>query len=452
MLALAMAVAPGRRPPDLKGKRIVLYEKGFLNWLKPAHGQYGRFSIGMYGMLPTFLQSLGAETTLTSDLSEQGLRDADVLVVIYPNEPWEPGQVDAIWNFVREGGSLLVMGEHTVADEDGMSRFNELLTPSAIRVRFDSATFAVGGWLQSYEAMWHPITAGISDVENEFGIVIGASVQARLPARPLIIGRWGWADPGDVSSAAAMMGNGNYDPGERLGDVVLAAEQSIGNGKVIVFGDTSSLSNGINVGGHPFTSRLFAYLADHNSSPLPAWRQALGVLAVAALGVLLTSSAEPLLLSLVIASLAFCVSVFTHQTHAAWNVVPDGRAIPQMKLAYIDGCHMGEFSGESWREDGLAGLTLTLMRNQYQTLMLPELSSERLSGAQLLVSVAPSRPYTPYERAAIRKFVEQGGVFLCTVGNERSGFIGRARVGKVSRNRLAISKLPTSTTGNNWRM
>ena len=50
----------GSGPADqLKGKKIVFYENGFLNWLRAEHGQYGRLSIGMYGMMPSFVQSLG---------------------------------------------------------------------------------------------------------------------------------------------------------------------------------------------------------------------------------------------------------------------------------------------------------------------------------------------------------------------------------------------------------
>ena len=46
--------------PAARGKKIVLFEKGFLNWLRPQHGDYGRLSIGMYGMVPDYLRSLGA--------------------------------------------------------------------------------------------------------------------------------------------------------------------------------------------------------------------------------------------------------------------------------------------------------------------------------------------------------------------------------------------------------
>ena len=177
--------------PDMVDKKIVFFEKGYLNWLKPEHGQYGRLSVGMYGMLPTFLESLGARTLLSPDLSEEDLQDADALVVIYPNEPWKEGQLERIGEFVRRGGSLMVMGEHTVREKDGGSRINDALAPTAMRVPFDSAMFAIGGWLHSYDALAHPTSAGIGDEANQFGVVIGASVETRWPARPLLVGRLG---------------------------------------------------------------------------------------------------------------------------------------------------------------------------------------------------------------------------------------------------------------------
>jgi hypothetical protein len=58
----------------LHGKKIVFYEKGFLNWLKPEHGQYGRLSSGMYGMLPIFIESMGGSSLISKDLSEEDIR------------------------------------------------------------------------------------------------------------------------------------------------------------------------------------------------------------------------------------------------------------------------------------------------------------------------------------------------------------------------------------------
>ena len=323
-MLMPLCVAPSTKPASLQGKKIVFNEKGFLNWLKPQHGNYGRLSSGMYGMLPTFLESLGARPLISAELSDDDLRDADALVLIFPDQPWQHGQLDRIWKFVQRGGCLLVMGEHTTRESDGSNRFNEVLSPSAMRVRFDSATFAVGGWLQSYEALWHSASAGIKDTENDFGVVIGASVAARPPARPLLVGRWGWGDPGEEASDAAMMGNGRYDAGEKLGDLMLAAEQSFGDGKIVVFGDTSTLSNGINIACHPFTSRLMAYVADADASPSATWRQLLAVVVAAVLVVTIATGVEPAVLAAAGVILSGTLVICTERTRAANDLCPDG--------------------------------------------------------------------------------------------------------------------------------
>jgi Domain of unknown function (DUF4350) len=404
------------RPLDLEGKKIVFYEKGFLNWLKPTHGSYGRLSSGMYGMLPVFVESLGATSLVSPELSAEDLQDADALVLLNPDQPWADGQLDRIHSFVRRGGSLLLMGEHTEIDPNGSNRFNEVLAPTAMRVRFDSATFAVGGWLHSYETMSHPITTGIPDDRNQFGVVIGASVRTRWPARPLLIGRWGWSDPGDEASERAMMGNGRYDGGELLGDVVLAAEQPLGKGRVIVFGDTSSFQNAIAVTSHVFTSRLFAYLADSTGDAHPWWRQYLGVLACTLLIALLCWRSSLTRTVLIVLGLAASVAICHQSTSGADNVLPDGRSTSPNHLAYIDASHLGAYSGESWRPDGTGGLALTLMRNGYLTLALPELTSQRLEKAGLLVSIAPARPFSPAQIEAITEFVNGGGLLVMNVG------------------------------------
>lgn len=401
----------------LDGKKIVFYEKGFLNWLKPEHGGYGRLSSGMYGMLPRFLRTLGARPLISEDLSEEDLSDAQVVVLLFPDEPWQPGQQERLWSFVRQGGTLLVMGEHTTADPNGANRFNEILEPTAMRVAFDSGTFAVGGWLQSYDPLWHPATAGIDDRSNDFGVVIGASLEIQVPARPLLVGRWGWSDAGDPSSARAMMGNGVYDSGEKLGDLVLAAEQPLGKGRVVVFGDTSGLTNGINVGAHEFNTRLFSYLAN-GSDASPAWRQVLGMCLCALVVVLLYVEPSQGKLFCTVVGLTLGVLVSVESTERTVSAVPDGGRRSPNNLAYIDHTHMPGFASESWRENGVGGLALTLMRHDFVTLNLRELTRKRLSGAGLLICAAPGRAYSRQDLAIITDYVLEGGLLIITAGCE----------------------------------
>jgi len=419
LLPVVASLYPVR--PDLQGKKIVFYERGFLNWLKPAHGSYGRLSSGMYGMLPTYLHGLGAEAVISPELSPEDLQDADAVVLLFPDEPWGEGQLERIWDLVRRGGSLLVMGEHTTREPDGTNRFNEAVMPTTMSVAFDSATFAVGGWLHSYEATFHPLTIGVPDDRNQFGVVIGASVEAGRRGQPLLIGRWGWSDWGDEGSSRAMLGNDRYDPGERLGDILLAAEQRLGKGKIVLFGDTSCLTNGINVSSHVFTSRLFAYLADGETRAHSLWRQIFGLILAIVIGMLAIRRPNAQLLAVIALGLAGSLSAATAATNRAWQVLPDGRSQSPNNLAYIDTSHLEAFSGESWRGEGIGGLILTLMRNDYLTLSLPEFSSERLQRAGLLVSMAPRRAYSRAERAAVHDFVNRGGSFILMAGYDDAG-------------------------------
>ncbi|MCX5643875.1 MAG: hypothetical protein NTZ17_04200 [Phycisphaerae bacterium] len=358
---------------------------------------------------------------ISKDLSDADLRDAAALVLIFPDQPWAEGQLERIWSFARQGGSLLVLGEHTTRDRDGSSRFNDVLGPTKMRVAFDCATFAVGGWLQSYEVMIHPTTVGIPDDRNQLGVVIGASLQAGWRARPIVVGRWGWADLGDEGSSRAMIGNERYDAGEKLGDVLLAAEQPVGKGKIVAFGDTSSLTNGINVSSHVFTSRLFAYLADGSVRAHALWRQFLGLLLCVGIVGLLLGRPNERTVALVVLGLAGSLVITSAATSHAWESFPDGRLKSPNNLAYLDASHLEASSGESWRGDGLGGLVLTLMRNGYLALALPQLDAERLQRAGLLISVAPQRGFSRSERAVLRDFVNRGGTFILTAGCDDAG-------------------------------
>jgi len=421
VLAVVCTLHPQRL--SLEGKKIVFYEKGFLNWLKPEHGQYGRLSIGMYGMMPIFIESLGGQCVISKELSADDLKGADAVVLLFPNEQWLDGQLGRIHQFVRDGGSLLVFGEHTIHDktvpaEMGGNRFNEVLHPTAMQVAFDSATFEIGGWLHSYDAMYHPASTGISDENNGFGAVIGASLDIRPPASPLLVGRWGWGDPGDVGSAAAMMGDHAYGAGERLGDLVLAAEQRFGKGKVIVFGDTSTMTNGITIGAYPYSSRLLAYAAGGASGPQAPWRQVLAILLAMAVAAGVVCAFSPGATAATAIALALTVPAASWVSQRRATLYPDGRLKTPNNVAYIDSCHLGAYSEESLRPEGIMGLELTLLRNGFLTLRAPDLSWERLRRAGLLITIAPGKPYSAGEIRNVRRFVEEGGIFICTVGFE----------------------------------
>jgi len=56
------------------------------------------------------------------------------------------------------------------------------------------------------------------------------------------------------------------------------------------------------------------------------------------------------------------------------------------------------------------------MRNGYLVLGLPEFTEERVERAGLVISASPARPFTLRERAIVKRYVENGGIFIITVG------------------------------------
>ena len=129
----------------------------------------------------------------------------------------------------------------------------------------------------------------------------------------------------------------------------------------------------------------------------------------------------PPLLAGVVLLLSLGITVSTARSHVANAVVPQGGHGNEYRLAYIDASHLEAYSRESWRDDGVMGLCLNLMRNGYQTLMLPELTAERLRQAQLLVCIAPARPSDRDEIKMLVDYMEEGGVLIYTVGKDRAG-------------------------------
>jgi hypothetical protein len=403
---------------SLEGKRVVAHDEGYLDWAKPVHDSFGRESAGLYGMLPEFVQSLGGQFARSRDLSSRVLQDADILLLIHPVRPWTDALRERIWRFVRDGGSLLLAAGPHVFDGELSSSFNQLLQPTSMRVRFDVAVSEAGFWGHSREPMGHPATIGIGDARDRFGSGEASSIDIAWPARPILVGRWGWSEPG---SDSVVTGVYRLDRGEKLGDLVLAAEERMGRGTVVVLADATGLKNEGISGAYPFVGGLLKYLAGPSGTPQDGWRQFLALALCLALVVLLIRRPDPTVTATVALILAIVLGGCRVISHSRGRVLPDGRRNqPFNNIAYIDDSHLGAHSDISWAFDGIGSFSLNLMRNGYLPLMAPDLKEDRLERAGLLVSIGPARAYSTAERRAVAAFVDAGGTFICMAGGDRA--------------------------------
>jgi len=416
--AAALTNAPGT--PRAETLHVAFYEGGLVNWMTPSPRMYGSRSGGMFGNLPLMMERMGWTGELIGELNRDTLAGKDILFIANQKDALSGGAIAAVEDFVEKGGSLLVMGDHTFWKGEKRLVLNEPIQRSDIRFVFDSADYFVGGWLHSLAFWQHPVTAGLSDHTNESGSVVGASLDIRYPAAPLVIGRYGYSDPGEPANEhRGYLGNMDYDPGEPLGDRVLVAAQQVGRGRVAVIGDTSAFFNSIHTQTWRYTHRLFHWLGTDGRAAVSGWRDVLGILLLAgAVGVAFVFVRRQPGLVPVVATACLAFGFASH------HVVAEGRTPPPLKgdIAIVDLSHVGQHSMEGWRDRGIGGVYLNLMREGFFAVGARRFDPEQILASELFVSIAPTQPYSDDEVEVLRRFMERGGtVLLCAGWEDRHG-------------------------------
>jgi hypothetical protein len=410
---LGLATWPGRTPG--RPLTAMFYNDGFLDWDRPTYGRYGPFETGMFGSLPDYLGAVGWRSRFQRELSAENLAGADVLVVINPTNRWRAGQLQTIWRYVKDGGSLLVLGDHT--DIMGSKvPLDTLLEPVNIRFNFDAGFPARPEWRDCFSTVFHPITARIK-YASDTCISVGATLEVGFPSFTVIWGRYGFADLGNqLNVQGAFLGDYQYEKGEQLGDVSLVAVSYYGRGKVLVFGDTSSFQNGaLGACYLPFVHHVFTWLTTRDWESWGAVKWALGVTGLLSVaGLIFWWSSWGAATGSVIVAAAVMLGLAIERARFA---------APSMKaeLALIDRSHDNRISLAPLQSDSAGPLDIVLLRNGYLPLLMDKWSEEEVRRAKVLVTTAPARRYGKGERRVLEDFVRDGGLLLFNCGWEQKG-------------------------------
>jgi len=421
-VVLAAATSLTTSGPDLKGRCILIYEAGATSGAKRAAKTSAPRT---YALLPRLIEDLGGTFARSTELSEDDLSQADVLVILSPlndgptsrpasQAPKHTFSAKCLERFVRNGGGLLVAAEAPNQPGDVENQLNSVLTPTAIRIQDEIAISLTERWEHNGQSRPHPVTVGLDARGSLLGFRRCASLQVSWPAQPLIRGQWAWGEP--AADPVPADATAQYSPGDSLGDLTLAAEQGLDEGRVVVLGDASCLSDDNLPASYAFAARLLAYLGGPAGSPQELWRQLLGLLAMAGLLVLLAWRPAPARIAT--AAVVLAAALVACRLAADWSggVAPEGRSDSAHPIAYIDASHQGAFSDDPSHDDGLGHFWRILADNGYLPLLAPDVSRPRLRQASLLISIAPARQFSDMERAAVQEFVNGGGTFLGMVG------------------------------------
>ncbi|MEW5802646.1 MAG: hypothetical protein AB1847_11155 [bacterium] len=398
-------------------RAILIYDN--LDWSKPVFGFYGETSGGMFGNLPDFLSSLGYRVQVASRITEEKLRSVGCLVLINLAEKLDKPAQAAIRRYVEKGGSLLIMGDHTGF---GFIRepFNELLEPVHISFQFDSACSLVPSWQNCMEIRHHPITAHAC-TENDVQIWTGASLKVGYPAVPIIVGKRAFSDAGNLDNKEnGYLGDLLYQQSEWLGDIVLAAEGRLGKGKVLVFGDTSSVQNGALPYSHQFVQDIFHWLMEEKKGTV---QQRFRFLSFFLWALLLLSVAAVWASAPFTGVLCLVLGLYFAQLPGYYPLLPgpapgcgEIRSVAGMdnSVACIDNSHGESFDTTGWHKNSIDGLLYNLIRNDYMPFIIKTLDSPSINTAGMLVFVNPTKTFSKEEKERLHHFLKQGGIILWT--------------------------------------
>lgn len=402
-------------------ERWKVYEKGYLSWGRPDDRTFGEYSAGMLGTLPDFIESSGGRTEFITEIDAAALAQADALVIVNLDHALSAAALDALDEFVVGGGSLFVVGDHTFLQGEagsGVLHLNAPLRSTQIAFANDSADPLAPGW---FDATWEVRVGApfLAEAGNPSGAVVGGALWLGPRARPLVVGRHGYVDLGidaPVDAARGWLGDLMWNPGERLGDVVLCAEQRLGAGRVVVVGDTTGLTNlGRTARWRWWTDAMFAQERGPHGG-----RLALPVaLALALLASLLWPNAErwQALAAPTTAAVVFAGSAL-HAPRPAALVRDARRAIVEFAVR-PDGPIYG------WEPTGLLSIGVSLEREGWRAVHADTRTEEVLQDSGLLVVTRPQvDPGANWARDVLA-WVHGGGALIVSASHEQSLLLER---------------------------
>lgn len=381
------------------------------------------FSIGA---MKLYLENIGFKVEELNDTNphtlKDALADANLFMMLNLRKPFNASELDDIHRFVENGGALLVFGEHTAmfSSDENFSKagnyLNEVLSPAGIKINSDTSDYIQGHWTYGSVPLPHYITRNLGCEITTSSV--GASLNISSNARPVILGRFAFSDSPN-STNQGHLGNRIYEKGEMLGDVIIAASSSYGQGKVLVFGDTSYIFNADLPFRYGMVYDSVAWLTskDLNFGSVLPWIS-LAILAALAGFIALIRPRQGLMVSFMVsvsAILALSLAV-SGSINGSWIQSPHGG---EVDMALVDATHLNQFSVDSFKDDGIAGLTTNLFRNGYLPMVLRSLEDfAKISDSKAVFILAPNIPYTSDDITRLRKFVEDGGLLVISAGQK----------------------------------
>lgn len=379
-----------------KIKKATFYANGLMDFNVPNDNILGTGKTGMFGLFKLGLEKSGIQVDVQNSFPKNR-EDSDLLVIINPTSLPEGGS-EALKSYLKNGGNMLVLGDHT--DISGsMDVLNDLLLPLGLEFYFDSGFPLSRSWKSTYETFnqYHALSGDKLNMASRLST--GATLGVHSPLWEMVVsGRYFFGDNGNrLNSENAFLGDYSYQRGERIGDLPLVVQRAYGSGKVMVFGDTSTFQNVAITDGWPFISEIMTKFEDSKKfTSMPYLISAMLLLNLC----ICWGLSYPVVVLTVLAIL----NVFNYCRGGAVSseppVFPD---IP--KVAILKGMQ-NRFTEDYWEPNSVMGLCISTYRAGLWPVKSKTMANAlSVPDARAFIFIEPMRPFSSGE---IKKILEIG--------------------------------------------
>jgi hypothetical protein len=414
LLLITMALSWDPAGPRKQGR--ILVDEYHSTWERTDRpydtSWYGQESGYNYACIYDYCSRFYEMARLTTPIDAEALRSCDVLIVKVPTSRYGPDEIDRIEQFVRNGGGLLLVGEHTNVFQTGV-HINDIASRFGFRFRYDCVFDIDGVFRQLYEPSLaaHPIVQNMPPLD----FAVSCSIDPGLSVGRAAIRATGLRNlPADYHAS-------NFYPqvedraDARYGAFIQLWTLRRGAGRVAAFGDSTIFSNFSTF--EPGKAELMLGMLEwlnHRNTPadLRPLLFVLGILSAGATLVLSKRWPGPRLVLLGGALLGGSLAVVSVQAiHQASYTLPKparsfthvviDRTIcdaPLSKSGFIGGEQNGFGIFERW----ILRLGCFTSRRQ---------GTDVFSG-DMIVFMHPNRPVSPEFRVALDNYVSAGGKVL----------------------------------------
>ncbi len=246
LLAAAMGFAWSFSPAGKEKPGRILIDDRFCGIWEPTARQldtewYGDFPTYSFTSLAEWLgkwYSVDANTTRPYD--DDLLSHYDVLIIKTPEEPIPDAETAAIERFVRRGGGLLLVGDHTNLLGMG-THLNSISAKHGIQFRYDSVSDALTGGFVDCVPPSIGRHLGALHVEN-LQFMTSCSLQLSGCAQTVLAAENCRREPHDYAGSSFFGRHGPH-PEMEHGRTVLAGIVNVGHGRIAAFTDSTVWSS-----------------------------------------------------------------------------------------------------------------------------------------------------------------------------------------------------------------